>query len=161
MSINDDYFIRCRQRSFDSKNSKQNEISLKPSSQDKQYYTHQSKRTIYLLHGKNKIVPFASSLRIMPRLRSPNVPFSFKYWLNKLQVCEKADFSCSLADFWPDNLPASEKSDELDILSGNWTTALFSHGIKQMKTKTSKTSSTLTDANRIYREKTYRSTSLF
>nr|GMC47664.1 DNA-directed RNA polymerase I subunit RPA12-like [Ipomoea batatas] len=42
--------------------------------------------------------PEGTKLRERPSLRSPKEPFSFKYWLRRLQVWEKLDL-------WPENLP--------------------------------------------------------
>lgn len=59
---------------------------------------------------------FASTVHVIPRDRSPKLPFSFKYWLNKLQVRVKLGFS---ADFWPEN------PDEDDIFTSEIETDRF------------------------------------
>lgn len=63
--------------------------------------------------------PVASAAGGMPRLRSPKEPFfSFRYWLSRLQVWEKVDFSSGLAGglLPPAKEPDSECSDEIDML---------------------------------------------
>jgi hypothetical protein len=54
-------------------------------------------------------------LHVIPRLRSPKDPFSFRYWLSRLHFCEKLGFSGALACLCPEK---SANPAELDIF--NW-----------------------------------------
>ena len=51
-------------------------------------------------------------LQVIPRLRSPKEPFSFRYWLSKLHLWEKLAFSGNFPCLCPEN---SQNSDELVI----------------------------------------------
>lgn len=45
---------------------------------------------------KKKAIPLGSCFLVISRLR---LPFSFMYWLKRLHVCAKLDFSCALLCF--------------------------------------------------------------
>lgn len=76
-----------------------------------------SKRQV-IKKRNGSFLPLLSRLQDIPRLRPPKLPFSFKYRLKRLQVCEKLDFSADLAGFPPEDLPFSEKSIGVDMVSG-------------------------------------------
>lgn len=79
--------------------------------------TKRSKRQV-IKKRNGSFLPLLSRLQDIPRLRPPKLPFSFKYRLKRLQVCEKFDFSADLAGFRPEDLPFSEKSIGVDMVSG-------------------------------------------
>lgn len=57
-------------------------------------------------------IPLISGVGVKPRVRSPKVPFSLRYWLRRLQVWEKLDLVAAGG-----SLPESTMSKEAIVLN--------------------------------------------